>query len=72
MKVQEVVSSNISKVGYLPTKGLIVEYKSGNTYAYKDVPYEIYTKMLESESKGRFMNENIKGKYKYSKLEEVL
>ena len=68
MKLQEVVSSNISKVGYLPSKGLIVEYKSGLMYAYNDVPEHVWNEFKLAESKGRFMNSEIKNKYLFERL----
>lgn len=67
MELREVLSSNIRKVGY-DEGNLIVEYLSGTKYRYKKVPREIYEAMLESDSKGRFMNNSIKGKYEYEKI----
>lgn len=67
----KVESSNISAVGYDMNFGsLIVEYKSGNKYQYKNVPYELYENLLKAESKGRFVNENVKGKFEYNRLVE--
>ena len=68
MILNEVVSSNIRKVGYEGTD-LLVEYLSGVQYKYKNVPKELYEKFLESESKGRFMNSEIKGKFEYERVE---
>lgn len=67
MELREVLSSNIRKVGY-DEGDLIVEYLSGTKYKYKKVPKEIYEAMLEADSKGRFMNNSIKGKYEYEKI----
>ena len=67
MELREVLSSNIRKVGY-DEGDLIVEYLSGTKYRYKKVPREIYEAMLESDSKGRFMNNSIKGKFEYEKI----
>lgn len=69
MELVEVISSNIKRIGY-DEKKLIVEYKSGAKYFYKNVPRNLYKKLLESESKGRFMNSEIKGHYEYEKFEE--
>lgn len=66
MKMIEVQSSNIKKVGY-DKNNLYVEYNSG-TYEYTQVPKQLYEDLLKAESKGRFMNENIKGKYIYKKI----
>jgi hypothetical protein len=62
----EVQSSNIISVGHDGTN-LYVNYKSG-TYKYENVDKSVYESLISSESKGRFMNENIKGKYSYSRI----
>ena len=62
----EVQSSNIISIGHDGTN-LYVNYKSG-TYKYENVDKSIYESLLTSESKGRFMNENIKGKYTYTRV----
>lgn len=67
MELREVLSSNIRKVGY-ENGDLIVEYLSGTKYRYKKVPKNLYEAMLESDSKGRFMNYSIKGKFDYEKI----
>lgn len=66
VKFTEVNSSNIISIGY-DNNSLYVNYKSG-TYKYENVDRSVYESLLTSESKGRFMNENIKGKYSYSKI----
>lgn len=62
----EVKSSNIISVGHDGTN-LYVNYKSG-TYKYENVERSVYESLLTSDSKGKFMNENIKGKYNYSRI----
>lgn len=65
----KVESSNINAVGYDTSfGGLIVEYKSGAKYMYEKVPMEVYENLLKAESKGRFINESVKGKFEYKKL----
>ncbi|MBQ6627966.1 MAG: KTSC domain-containing protein [Methanobrevibacter sp.] len=71
MELKEVVSSNITNVGY-ENDTLFVKYKSGATYKYKNFPQELYESFLEAESKGRFMNTEVKGKYEYEKITEEL
>jgi hypothetical protein len=70
MNLTEVNSSNINKVGY-DDNNLLVEYKSGVLYKYLNVPKKLYEELLNSESKGRFMNSNIKGNFEYSKIERI-
>jgi hypothetical protein len=62
----EVKSSNIISIGHDGTN-LYVNYKSG-TYKYENVDKSVYESLLTSESKGKFMNENIKGKYNYTRV----
>lgn len=62
----EVKSSNIISIGHDGTN-LYVNYKS-ETYKYENVDKSVYESLISSESKGRFMNENIKGKYNYSRV----
>ena len=68
IKFESVQSSNILSVGYdNSTKSLYVNYKSG-IYKYDNVESSVYENLMSSDSKGRFMNENIKGRYNYSRL----
>ena len=65
IKFVEVQSSNVVSIGY-ENNNLYVNYKSG-TYKYENVDKSIYESLLTSDSKGKFMNEHIKGRYNYSK-----
>jgi len=67
MNLQKVDSSNIDRIGYQDRK-LIVEYKSGLMYAYNDVPEHVWNEFKLAESKGRFMNSEIKNKYLFERL----
>ena len=63
-----VESSNIISVGYDEmTSSMYVNYPSG-TYKYDGVDKSVYENLLTSPSKGKFMNENIKGQYNYSRV----
>lgn len=66
MKLTEVVSSNIKAVGH-ENNTLYIQY-SGGVYAYENVSNELYEQLMKAESKGRFVAENIRGKYHYIKL----
>lgn len=59
-------SSNVKEIGHDGTN-LYVRYNSG-TYVYENVDKSVYESLLNSESKGKFMNENIKGRYNYSRI----
>ena len=69
MEKQEVESSVISAVGH--TRVLEIEFESGRLYQYFDVPEDIYSAMLSSESKGRYFNQNIRGKFPYQEIHLV-
>lgn len=62
----KVQSSNIQEVGYL-NNDLYVRYASG-TYVYEGVEKSLYEGLVSSESKGKYMNEHIKGMFKYRKI----
>ena len=66
MELREVESSNISKIGH-EEDTLYVQYKSGVTYKYKEVPKALYEEFLAADSKGRFMNSKVKGKFEYER-----
>ena len=66
----EVKSSNIRSISYNPeTEVLVVEYLNGSMYEYLKVPSYIYDGLVESESKGSFMNKLVKGTYEYIKIQ---
>ena len=56
-----VESSNIAAVGYdLETKELHVEFNSGKTYAYQDVPEETANNFVKAESVGKYFHAYIR------------
>lgn len=62
-------SSNIAGFGY--DKGpqvLTVEFKQGGRYNYYDVPESVYEQMRSAPSKGQFLAQNIKGRYRYARV----
>ena len=67
MLLTEVNSSNIRAIGH-EDNNLIVQYKSGVKYLYENVSTDTFNELLNAESKGSFMNKNIKNKYPYRKL----
>ena len=66
MERQAVESSVIGAVGH--TRVLEIEFETGPVYQYFNVPEEVYTGLLESESKGKYFNANIRGKYPFREL----
>ncbi len=64
-----VKSSNISRIGYDESnKILVVEFKSSGTYVYYDIPKYVFVELLNSESCGRYFNNNISGNYQYERV----
>lgn len=64
-----VSSSSVASVGYDPnTMTLEVEFKNGSVYQYFDVPEAVYQELMIADSVGRYLNENIKNSYRYTKL----
>lgn len=62
-------SSVVAHMQYNPeAQTLRIIYTSGNIYDYKKVPAEVYEEMKNAFSKGTFLNERIKGKYRYVKI----
>jgi hypothetical protein len=69
VELQPVESSNIAAVGYdEDAEVLYIEFKSGTTYTYEDVPYYIYEELLGAESIGSYFHKNIRTTYEYNKV----
>jgi hypothetical protein len=53
-------------VGYYPAaKVLVILYNTGRAYEYYGVPEPVYRALMKSESKGRYLNQSIRGQYRY-------
>lgn len=62
-------STNIARLEYDPeTAVLKVEFRSGRTYAYADVPYDVVNAFIAASSAGKFFNSTIRGAYKESQV----
>lgn len=61
-------SSNIARFAYdLVTQVLTVEFKNGGTYNYFDISEVIFDQIKAASSKGQFLAQKIKGKYRYAR-----
>lgn len=70
MDMTEVESSNVHSVGHDPeTDTLHVRFKDGSLYEYTNVPAEVHQELMDSDSKGKYVAESLKGKYEHTKLE---
>lgn len=69
MEMHLVDSSNVSAIGYdEDSQTLQVEFNSGATYQYFDVPQQIFEGMLDAGSVGQFLNQHVKGVFRYSRV----
>ncbi len=67
MQRQEVESTVIGAVGY--SRVLEIRFESGRIYQYYDVPEDVYQGMLDADSKGKYFNSHIRGKFVYQEIE---
>lgn len=69
MEMHNVDSSNVAAVGYEEdSQTLQVEFNNGSTYQYFDVPHAIFEGLLGAGSIGQYLNQNVKGTYRYSRV----
>lgn len=67
-----VESRSLASVGYdAKARVLVVEFRDGALYRYRDVPREVFDGLMRAASKGRFFLERIRGKYDYERVREV-
>lgn len=58
------MSSVLANVEYnKKNKLLFITFKSGKTYIYCNVPEEVWKAFKDAESKGKFFNTYIKGRF---------
>ncbi len=61
-------SSNISRFKFEPGGGVLtIEFSSGATYDYFDVPSPVFEAMKGAASKGQFLAQTIKGSFRYAR-----
>lgn len=59
-------STNIEAIGYdEERRELHVQFRSGKTYIYGDVSEDTYRELLNADSKGSYLNREIKSNYEY-------
>ena len=64
-----VTSRNVATVGYDPnTMTLEVEFRKGSVYQYFDVPETVYQELMSASSVGKYLNQFIKGSYRYVQI----
>lgn len=66
-------SSNVEAVAYHEgTQKLCVRFKNGGLYSYDDVEEDIYVGLVHAASVGRYLNEQVKAMYPYTKYSGML
>ena len=64
-----VISSNVAAVGYDPlSKVLEVQFHSGATYQYFEVPDPLYRAFMRAPSLGKYLHEHIKHQFRFLKV----
>lgn len=64
--MQPVISSAVAAIGHDGgTSVLFVRFVSGKTYEYLGVPAQVFSALENAESKGRFVNTEIKTRYPF-------
>ncbi len=62
-------STVVSAIHYNAANSTLrVIFVSGMIYDYKNVPEKVFKAMKTSSSKGTYLNQHIKGKYDYEKV----
>ncbi len=62
-------SSHVSTAQYDKENSLlIVEFVSGDSYQYFDVPEFVYLQFIQAVSPGQFFADNIRYQYRYQKI----
>lgn len=63
-----VASTSVAAIGYdEPSQTLEVEFLNGNVYQYYNVPANMHEQLMQSPSKGQFINTYIKNSYPFSR-----
>jgi len=65
-KAVKVDSSSIDSVIY-EDGNLVVNFKTGSSYVYYEVPEELYEKLLKADSVGSFFSKKIRHSFDYFK-----
>ena len=68
IQMNPVKSSNVEAVGYDAARSILhVHFKGGAHYSYEGVPPHLHTSLHAAESIGKYVHEEIKGKFKHRK-----
>ena len=69
IKRQPVASTIVASVGYSrPLHALEIEFTRGAIYRFLEVQPRVYRDLMASQSKGHFIAQNIRGKYRFVRV----
>ncbi len=69
MQLVTVNSAMLYAVGYdEQAQTLDVVFNTGGIYRYTGVPPHVYNELLQASSKGRYMQEEVLGRYSFQRL----
>ena len=63
-----VESSLLASVDYSSNQTLHLNFRSGSTYRYFDVPHAVVQELIAAESKGAYFNQHIRNRFPYHRL----
>jgi hypothetical protein len=64
-----VESSAVRRIEYdHPSRTLFVIFESGERYAYFGVAPELFAAFLEAESKGRFLQDHVRDRFRFHRI----
>ena len=67
MQLEPVESSMVAAVGYdANLRALVVLFNSGKAFQYLEVPPEVFQRLINARSKGRFMLDHVIDHYPYA------
>ena len=70
MDRKSVASSNISSIGYDDKRLILeVEFVWGAIYQYSNIPGEVASDLMCANSKGRYFNDHIRGRYLFRRVQ---
>ena len=69
MERRPVTSSNIAEIGYdEASQTLEVLFLNERVYQYFDVPSQVAREFMDAGSHGQYLNQNIKGTFRYARV----
>ena len=69
MQLTPVDSEMLVEVGYdEKSHSLVAVFRTGETYRYKNVPSFVFTGLMSADSKGRYMQKYVLGRFDYERI----